>query len=136
MWIKLVGVFIFLAIGFMLPEIFKLDKKMEFVSEVTGIEFINCVLEDNHCDAGDYHLALIDGAFEALELTSFSLKKGGSDIDGEILVTSDDKQFGTLRSQRNSQTFEVLIPYCSNSIMKVIVIDLDSKVGVVINHLN
>jgi hypothetical protein len=132
---KIIGIMALFGIGYLVPDVLGLEKKMEFADEVHNLKLVDCVIDLRHCAAGDYSLELVDGAFSTLERTTFVLLRNGEPIKSEVLVTSDDKQFGTLKSQRHSLKLEqsqVLIPYCGNPIMNIVLIDAATRSGVTV----
>jgi hypothetical protein len=74
-----------------------------------------------------------------MEQTTFQLTKDDNDIQSEVLITSDDEIFGTIISQRmenDPNLHKVLIPYCGNPVMQIIIIDSSTQKGLVINNLS
>ena len=122
--------------GYLLPDFLKLDKKMEFVN-LTDEKYtvVECEIINDKCSADSYQLQFLTGHFGILERTSFRLLRHNSPIIGEVLITSDDGQFGTIRSQRESRGSDIrqaLIPYCGNPLMNIIVIDQARQTGILI----
>jgi hypothetical protein len=94
-----------------------------------------CEIQNNRCTVGPYSLELVAGNFDILERTTFTLLRHGRPIKGHILVTSDDNQFGTIQSQKDnalSEQSQVLIPYCGNSIMNIVLIDEEAAEGLIL----
>jgi len=126
--IRIVGVlFLVSVVGYLLPDLLKLDKKMEFVN-LTQEQYrvIECETINDHCIVDRYQLQFLVGRFGILERTSFRLLHDTHPVTTEVLITSDDNQFGTIRSQwqrRGSDIRQALIPYCGNPVMNIIVID-------------
>ncbi len=132
---KIIAFIVLFGLGYWLPDVLKLDKKMEFADSAVDPTLFECEILDNRCSGGGFEFALVKGNFTALERTTFTLRYQGMPVSGDILVTSDDQLIGTLLSQMTSQDKaerQVLIPYCGNPIMKIIVIDADSNQGVII----
>ncbi|MGY2575872.1 hypothetical protein [Vibrio sp. C8] len=74
-----------------------------------------------------------------MEQTTFQLTKDDNAIQSEVLITSDDEIFGTIISQRmanDPKLHKVLIPYCGNPVMQIIIIDSSTQKGLVINNLS
>ncbi|WED20530.1 hypothetical protein L3Q72_07650 [Vibrio sp. JC009] len=123
--------------GFFAPDLLQWKKKMEFVQLPPDYRVIDCVLSGRKCQADDYELRLLDGNFLTLERTTFQLKHAQQVIRSDILITSDDNQFGTLLSQDIEQSDahkDVLIPYCGNPIMHIIVVDKNRKTGLLVKE--
>ncbi|MDV7105822.1 hypothetical protein R3X26_15560 [Vibrio sp. TH_r3] len=135
--IRIVGV-LFLAsvVGYFIPDFLKLDKKMEFVNETEELyRVIECETIDDKCTVDSYQLQFLTGRFGILERTSFRLLYDDHSVATEILITSDDGQFGTIRSQREirgSDIRQALIPYCGNPLMNIVVIDEARQTGILI----
>lgn len=132
---KVVGVVLLFCIGYFIPDILSLDKKMEFAQPAQNPVLVDCVIRNNQCDAGDFKLEIIEGEFATLERTHFSLQQKNKPVQGDVLVTSDDNQFGTLLSQKLGKRpgdYQVLIPFCGNPIMNIILIDEQSNNGVIV----
>ena len=74
-----------------------------------------------------------------MEQTTFQLTKDDKEIQSEVLITSDDEIFGTIISQRienDPNLHKVLIPYCGNPVMRIIIIDSNPQKALVINNLS
>ncbi|MCA0936460.1 hypothetical protein LCL85_13045 [Vibrio alginolyticus] len=132
---KILAFTVLFGLGYWLPDILNLDKKMEFSDAAVDPTLFECEIRSNRCSSGGFDFELIDGSFTALERTTFTLQYQGKPVSGDILVTSDDQLIGTLISQvtaNDKDERQVLIPYCGNPIMKIIVIDAQSNKGVII----
>ncbi len=132
---KLITLVVLFGIGYWLPDILNLDKKMEFSDAALNPTLFECEIRDNRCASGGFDFELIEGNFNALERTTFTLQYQGAPVSGDVLVTSDDQLFGTLISQITSvdkSKRQVLIPFCGNPVMKIIVIEKNRNSGVVI----
>ncbi len=136
--IKFVLILAIFAVGYSLPNLLQFDKKMEFVSSSENYQTLECQLINKACEQGEYHIELIAGKFASAQKTIFKINRNGKPIESEVLVTSDDNLFGTIVSQipfEDKQIRQILIPYCGNPVMQVIVIDKENKKGLVINNL-
>ncbi len=132
---KVITFIVLFGIGYWVPDILNLDKKMEFTDAALNPTLFECEIDNNSCSSGGFDFELINGDFGALQRTTFALRYQGTPVSGEILVTSDDKLFGTLISQNTSNgkdQRQVLVPYCGNPVMKIIVIDAQTNKGVII----
>ncbi len=132
---KITAFVVLFGLGYWLPDVLNLDKKMEFADPAINPTLYECEIRSNRCSSGGFDFELIDGSFTALERTTFTLQYQGKPVSGDILVTSDDQLIGTLISQvtaNGEAERQVLIPYCGNPIMKIIVIDTQSNKGVII----
>jgi len=134
-FVLVIGIF---AAGYIVPSLLNFDKKMQFTQTEDNYERVNCKLVDNQCSVQDYKLELVKGTFSTMEQTTFRLTKNNHGIQSDVLITSDDKIFGTIISQKmeNDPTqHKVLIPYCGNPIMQIIIIDSSTQKGLVIVNL-
>ncbi|MDH5880064.1 hypothetical protein L8S15_13260 [Vibrio sp. S/42/10] len=126
---------IVIGVGYWTSYIFNFDKKMEFSDTPLDAQLHECRLEGDYCLSEEYELQLIDGSFAALQRTVFTLNYRGSPVTGKILVTSDDNQFGTLIGQamvNQVDRKQVLIPFCGNPVMNIMVIDALTNSGIII----
>lgn len=133
--VLVIGIF---AAGYVIPSLLNFDRKMQFTQTEDSYERVECKLVDSQCSVQGYKLELVKGSFSTMEQTTFKLTKNDHDIPSDVLITSDDKIFGTIISQRmeNDPTqHKVLIPYCGNPIMQIIIIDSSTQKGLVIDNL-
>ncbi len=137
-FLKIVLVAVIFAVGYALPSLLQFDKKMEFASSSENYKTLECQLINKACEQGEYRIELIKGNFASAQKTIFKINRNGQPIKSEVLVTSDDNLFGTIVSQiplEDKRLRQILIPYCGNPVMQVIVIDQENKQGLVINNL-
>ncbi|WP_165312294.1 hypothetical protein [Vibrio ziniensis] len=134
-FVLVIGIF---AAGYIVPSLLQFDKKMQFTQHEDNYERVDCKLVDNQCSVQDYKLEIVKGSFSTMEQTIFKLTKNNHEVSSDILITSDDKIFGTIVSQRNEDApthHKVLIPYCGNPVMQIIIIDSNTQKGLVIDNL-
>ncbi len=134
--IKIISIIAVFAGGFYIPDLFQPDNNVQVADSEQGNTRLDCKLINNQCMAGDYKIELLDGSFEAMAETTFRLTRGDKAIDTEVLITSDDQLFGTITSQQIEETPKqrhVLIPYCGNPLMHIIIVDSQAKKEIVIN---
>lgn len=126
------------AAGYFAPTWFKFEPKMEFAAVPQGLTLIYCPVNDGRCQVDGYHVTIKSGQFSPLERTEFELTYEDEAPRADVLVTSDDQQFGTLIGQPTldtSHSYSVLIPYCTNSGMQIIIIDPSRSVGLLLSSL-
>ncbi|WP_295895669.1 hypothetical protein [uncultured Vibrio sp.] len=132
--IKLISIIGMVIVGFAAPQLLQFERKMEFIKFGSEFNKSQCYLEGNTCEVDSYRLELLEGNFDAIDRTTFSLFFQNKPIDSSVLVTSDDRQFGVLMSQKiNAFKRSVLIPYCDNNDMDIILVDQERNRGLVIN---
>ncbi len=135
--LKLVLVSVIFAVGYSLPNLLQFDKKMQFVTVTDQYQKVKCQLISQQCVTDEYRIELIEGNFTNAQKTVFNISRNDQPVMSEVLVTSDDNLFGTIVSQvssNNPQNKQVLIPYCGNPIMRVIVIDKEKNKGLIITE--
>lgn len=137
--IKTAVVAVIFAVGYLIPSLLQFENKMQFTQTQDNYERLDCTLINNQCLVQGYKLELVKGTFSTMEQTTFQLTKDDNDIQSEVLITSDDEIFGTIISQRmenDPNLHKVLIPYCGNPVMQIIIIDSSTQKGLVINNLS
>lgn len=137
--IKTAVVAVIFAVGYLIPGLLQFENKMQFTQTQDNYERLDCKLINNQCLVQGYKLELVKGTFSTMEQTTFQLTKDDNDIQSEVLITSDDEIFGTIISQRmanDPKLHKVLIPYCGNPVMQIIIIDSSTQKGLVINNLS
>lgn len=137
--IKTAVVAVIFAVGYLIPSLLQFENKMQFTQTQDNYERLDCTLINNQCLVQGYKLELVKGTFSTMEQTTFQLTKDDNDIQSEVLITSDDEIFGTIISQRMENApnlHKVLIPYCGNPVMQIIIIDSSTQKGLVINNLS
>lgn len=137
--IKTAVVAVIFAVGYLIPSLLQFENKMQFTQTQDNYERLDCKLINNQCLVQGYKLELVKGTFSTMEQTTFQLTKDDNDIQSEVLITSDDEIFGTIISQRmanDPKLHKVLIPYCGNPVMQIIIIDSSTQKGLVINNLS
>ncbi|CAH0526183.1 hypothetical protein [Vibrio hippocampi] len=135
MYKKLLAIVLLFLVGYSLPNLFSLDKKMEFAQELQDPLLFECRLINNRCENGGLALRIHKGEFSTLQRTTFTLAINNTPITTPVLISSDDGQFGTLLGQMSKESpsmVEVLLPYCGNKIMKMIVVDKSSNTGLLV----
>ncbi|PNH84896.1 hypothetical protein C1M56_19540 [Vibrio diazotrophicus] len=136
---KTAVVAVIFAVGYLIPSLLQFENKMQFTQTQDNYERLDCTLINNQCLVQGYKLELVKGTFSTMEQTTFQLTKDDNDIQSEVLITSDDEIFGTIISQRmenDPNLHKVLIPYCGNPVMQIIIIDSSTQKGLVINNLS
>ena len=136
---KTAVVAVIFAVGYLIPSLLQFENKMQFTQTQDNYERLDCTLINNQCLVQGYKLELVKGTFSTMEQTTFQLTKDDNDIQSEVLITSDDEIFGTIISQRMANApklHKVLIPYCGNPVMQIIIIDSSTQKGLVINNLS
>ena len=136
---KTAVVAVIFAVGYLIPSLLQFENKMQFTQTQDNYERLDCKLINNQCLVQGYKLELVKGTFSTMEQTTFQLTKDDNDIQSEVLITSDDEIFGTIISQRmenDPNLHKVLIPYCGNPLMQIIIIDSSTQKGLVINNLS
>lgn len=137
--IKTAVVAVIFAVGYLIPSLLQFENKMQFTQTQDNYERLDCTLINNQCLVQGYKLELVKGTFSTMEQTTFQLTKDDNDIQSEVFITSDDEIFGTIISQRmenDPNLHKVLIPYCGNPVMQIIIIDSSTQKGLVINNLS
>lgn len=137
--IKTAVVAVIFAVGYLIPSLLQFENKMQFTQTQDNYERLDCTLINNQCLVQGYKLELVKGTFSTMEQTTFQLTKDDNYIQSEVLITSDDEIFGTIISQRmenDPNLHKVLIPYCGNPVMQIIIIDSSTQKGLVINNLS
>lgn len=137
--IKTAVVAVIFAVGYLIPGLLQFENKMQFTQTQDNYERLDCTLINNQCLVQGYKLELVKGTFSTMEQTTFQLTKDDNHIQSEVLITSDDEIFGTIISQRmanDPKLHKVLIPYCGNPVMQIIIIDSSTQKGLVINNLS
>lgn len=135
---KTAVVAVIFAVGYLIPSLLQFENKMQFTQTQENYERLDCTLINNQCLVQGYKLELVKGTFSTMEQTTFQLTKDDNDIQSEVFITSDDEIFGTIISQRmenDPNLHKVLIPYCGNPVMQIIIIDSSTQKGLVINNL-
>lgn len=136
--IKLTLIVAVFLVGYSAPNLLQFDKKMEFVGSVENYAALDCQLVNQACENEGYRIELVNGNFASAQKTVFKISRNGQPVSSEVLVTSDDNLFGTIVSQitpEDTKTRQILIPYCGNTAMQIIVIDSENQLGLVINNL-
>lgn len=136
---KTAVVAVIFAVGYLIPSLLQFENKMQFTQTQDNYERLDCTLINNQCLVQGYKLELVKGTFSTMEQTTFQLTKDDNHIQSEVLITSDDEIFGTIISQRmenDPNLHKVLIPYCGNPVMQIIIIDSSTQKGLVINNLS
>jgi hypothetical protein len=132
---KIFAISILFGVGYFVPDFLDLDEKMVITESIEHPTLSRCEIQNNRCAVGPYSLELVAGNFGILERTTFTLLRHGRPIKGHILVTSDDNQFGTIQSQKDSaytEQSQVLIPFCGNPIMNIVLIDEEAAEGLIL----
>jgi hypothetical protein len=113
--------------GYFFSDLMTENKKVEFVDDSSlRYDRLECQMTEQECQVDGYHLTLMKGHFTPLEKTTFQLNYQHHALESEVLVSSDDHLFGTIKSQPMSGTpgaKQVMLPYCGNSDMSIILVD-------------
>ncbi|NOH99371.1 hypothetical protein [Vibrio sp. 99-70-13A1] len=96
-----------------------LPKKIKFSNLTAPKTIEDCLFIQSKCSSSLFNIHLLSGSFKPLESTEFKII--GNDTVNELLITSDDNRFGTIKAVKiHNGNYSVLIPYCSNKNMKII----------------
>lgn len=117
------------ALGYSLPS---LPSKMEFADIQLPKQTQDCTFNGSDCDSLSHKITLISGQFLALEETRFKLALNDqTSTPNHVFVSSDDQVFGVIKAEAiENNEFRVLIPFCSNSKMRIIVFTDEKVPGV------
>lgn len=127
--IMLLSTTVAFLLGFGLPDV--LPKKQTFIEAALPSHVQDCQLSGGRCYAEDVILTLEVGQFTPLRETLFHWKSSASWPEaGTLYVSSDDQRFGTIKAEPLGQNrYRVMIPYCSNQAMRIIVFPEQDRVG-------
>jgi len=117
------------CLGYILPEL--LPGKVNFSGKRLPKSFEDCELFENRCFAKSTSITLINGQFTPLQETEFDLNSSGKSENGNLYVSSDDQRFGTIKAEIVDEgRFRVMIPYCSNKSMRIILFTNDYSTSI------
>ncbi|WP_375750649.1 hypothetical protein [Vibrio sp. HN007] len=128
-WVKLAVLSLVALTGYTLP--FVAPTKVKFANQSAPGDIEKCNWRGEKCVSKNYELTLYSGNFSPLEQTVFGLSQKIASVQkNRLFVTSDDQRFGVIEAQQlNTDLYRILIPFCSNAEMKIIIlIDKDTAI--------